>query len=164
MSKEKAIELLKQVLKPLLACEPQCKLNLNVRKLEQALAELEQPKCKTCSGSGEIKQVSPMKMSGSVSSVPDVYHIPCPDCQPAVLPDGKQPKPTKELERTKEALQRIDNWAKAYPLRVFPEPDFKKVAEVLKAAGLSLDAVSASNMRHVIKGIKDIAEQALKDK
>lgn len=65
----------------------------------------------------------------------------------------------KELET---ALMRIDNWAKAYPLKVFPEPDFKKVAQVLKAAGMSLDAISASNMRHVINGVKDIVEQAQK--
>lgn len=69
-----------------------------------------------------------------------------------------------EKTRYREALERIDTWAKAYPLKVFPEPDFKKVAEVLKAAGLSLDTVSASNMRHVINGVKDIAEQALKQK
>jgi uncharacterized coiled-coil protein SlyX len=67
----------------------------------------------------------------------------------------------RELEY---ALGRIDNWAKAYPLKVFPEPDFKKVAEVLKAAGLNLDAVSASNMRHVISQVKDITETALKGK
>ena len=65
-------------------------------------------------------------------------------------------------KRYKEGLQRIDNWAKAYPLKAFPEPDLKKVAEVLKAAGLSLDAVSASNMRHVIEGVQAIAQQALK--
>ena len=64
-------------------------------------------------------------------------------------------------DRQEEALRKIDNWAKAYPLEVFPEPDFKKVHKVLKAAGLSLDDVSASNMRHVIKGVKGIAEQAL---
>ena len=56
----------------------------------------------------------------------------------------------KRIQELEAALERIDNWAKAYPLKAFPEPDFKKVAEVLKAAGLSLDAVSASNMRHVI--------------
>ena len=61
-----------------------------------------------------------------------------------------------------EQEEKIDNWAKAYPLEVFPEPDFKKAAEVLKSAGLTLDAISASNMRHVINGVKDIVEQALK--
>src|SRR5688572_23760039 len=39
--------------------------------------------------------------------------------------------------------QYLDEWAKAYPLDVFPLPDFARVAEVLKAAGLSLDCVSA---------------------
>lgn len=66
---------------------------------------------------------------------------------------------TKKLE---DALQRIDTWAKAYPLRAFPEPDFKRAAKVLKAGGLSLDAISASNMRHVINGVRNIVEQALK--
>ena len=70
---------------------------------------------------------------------------------------------TAERDRYKDALQKIQYWASAYPLDVFPEPDFKKVHEVLKVAGISLDAVSASNMRHVINGVKDIIEQALKE-
>ena len=69
-----------------------------------------------------------------------------------------------QVKRLREALERLQTWAKAYPLNVFPEPDFKKVAVVLKAAGLSLDAVSASNMRHVISRAKDITDQALKEK
>jgi hypothetical protein len=69
----------------------------------------------------------------------------------------------EQIENKKDALVKIQNWAKAYPLEVFPEPDFKKVAEVLKAAGISLDTVSASNMRHVINGVKKIVEQALKE-
>ena len=69
-----------------------------------------------------------------------------------------------ENARLLEALERLQTWAKAYPLKVFPEPDFKKVAVVLKAAGLSLDSVSASNMRHVISRVKDITDQALKEK
>ena len=66
------------------------------------------------------------------------------------------------IEELEAALERIDNWAKSYPLKAFPEPDFDKVAKVLKAAGLSLDAVSASNMRLVITQVKDIVEKALK--
>jgi hypothetical protein len=65
------------------------------------------------------------------------------------------------IERYAEALQRIVQWADAYPLDVFPEPDFKKIHEALKAAGLSLDQVSASNMRHVVKGVGEIARAAL---
>ena len=68
----------------------------------------------------------------------------------------------EQIEQLEDALQKINNWAKAYPLEVFPEPDFKKAADVLKSAGLSLDAISASNMRHVIFGVKDIVEQVLK--
>jgi len=62
-----------------------------------------------------------------------------------------------------EGLERIKNWAEAYPVKAFPEPDFKKVAEVLKSAGISLDCVSASNMRHVVNRVKEICEQALKE-
>ena len=76
----------------------------------------------------------------------------------AELADEKE-----ENKRLKEGLESIVAWTKAYPLQAFPEPDFKKVAEVLKAAGLSLEQVSASNMRHVITKIKDITEQALKE-
>ena len=60
-------------------------------------------------------------------------------------------------DEAREAHQRIVEWADAYPLSVFPEPDFKKAAAVLKAAGMTLDAISASNMRHCLKGAKEIA-------
>ena len=74
----------------------------------------------------------------------------------------------EQLERHETALERIQTWAKAYPLEVFPKPtkdNFKQAAEVLKANGLSLDRISADNMRHVLDGIKDIVEEALsKDK
>ena len=78
------------------------------------------------------------------------------------LPAEREQKLQAENKKLREALVKIDIWAKAYPLKAFPEPDLKKVAKVLKDAGLSLDAVSASNMRHVINGVKDITEQALK--
>lgn len=71
-------------------------------------------------------------------------------------------KQAERIEELETALQRIDNWAKAYPLKAFPEPDLVEVHEILKAHGLSLDVVSASNMRHVLDGVKDIVEQALK--
>ena len=63
-----------------------------------------------------------------------------------------------------EALERIQVWSKAYPLSIFPKPDFKKAAKVLKAAGMNLDEISADNMRHVLDGIKDIVDSALKGK
>ena len=58
-------------------------------------------------------------------------------------------------------LQKIVAWSEAYPLSVFPEPDFKKAAELLQAGGMTLDAISASNMRHVVEGVGRIAREAL---
>jgi hypothetical protein len=63
-----------------------------------------------------------------------------------------------ELEKIQDKLYRIKTWIDAYPLSVFPEPDFKKAHAVLKQHGMSLDAISASNMRHVLEGIKNIIE------
>jgi len=54
------------------------------------------------------------------------------------------------------AAQEILNWINAYPLDLFPEPDLKKAAKVLKENGMTLDAISASNMRHVLDGIEKI--------
>jgi hypothetical protein len=59
------------------------------------------------------------------------------------------------------ALQIIACWARAYPLKAFPEPDFAKAAELLKAGGITLDAVSASNMRHVVTEVARIADAAI---
>ena len=67
-----------------------------------------------------------------------------------------------ENERKTDALVKIQTWARAYPLDVFLKPDLKKAHKVLKAAGLTLDAISADAMRHVISGVSDIVEQALK--
>lgn len=68
-----------------------------------------------------------------------------------------------EREPMVHALRRIVQWADAYPLDVFPEPDFALAAEALKGAGMTLDAISASNMRHAIKGVGAIARAALAD-
>ena len=68
-----------------------------------------------------------------------------------------------ERDEAREALLAIDTWAKAYPLSVFPEPDFALAAKLLKDGGLTLDAVSASNMRHVLTGIQGLVAEALKD-
>ena len=63
-----------------------------------------------------------------------------------------------ELEELQDKMHKIKTWIDAYPLKIFPEPDFKKAHEVLKQHGMTLDAISASNMRHVLNGIKDIIE------
>ena len=67
----------------------------------------------------------------------------------------------KEIEVLREGHQDIITWGKAYPLTVFPEPDLKRVHKLLKAGGMTIDAVSASAMRHVLKGVVKIAQDAL---
>ena len=70
-----------------------------------------------------------------------------------------------ENERYEEALKRLEDWAKAYPVKIFHEPtkeEWHNIHFVLKDAGYSLDAVSASNMRHVITGVQDILDEALR--
>jgi hypothetical protein len=52
-------------------------------------------------------------------------------------------------------------WSEAYPLSVFPEPDLKRAAELLKAGGMTLDSISADMARHVVKGVGEIARKAL---
>jgi hypothetical protein len=67
-------------------------------------------------------------------------------------------------KQLRAALEEITSWSKAYPLEVFTKPDLKKAHEVLKANGMTLDAISAAAMRHVVKGVGKIAAEALKDK
>jgi hypothetical protein len=55
-----------------------------------------------------------------------------------------------------EKLDAIKRWCDAYPLAVFPEPDFKKARDLLEAGGMTLDAVSASNFRHILRGVRRI--------
>jgi hypothetical protein len=64
-------------------------------------------------------------------------------------------------DRREEALQRIVRWSEAYPLEVFPEPDMAYARALLARGGITLDAVSASAMRHVLKGAADIARKGL---
>jgi hypothetical protein len=66
-----------------------------------------------------------------------------------------------------DGLYQIADWAKAYPVKIFPElssEDWANIADVLKVAGYSLDCVSASNMRHVITKVGEIAASALQEK
>ncbi len=64
----------------------------------------------------------------------------------------------EDVEEIKEKLHKIRQWCDAYPLDVFPEPDLKKAADVLKANGITIDTISASNMRHVLNGVKKILD------
>ena len=80
----------------------------------------------------------------------------CPDEAFKEMYEEVEYTKTDQVEELQDKLDQIETWIDAYPLSVFPEPDFKEVHKVLEENGLSLDAVSASNMRHVLKGIKRI--------
>jgi len=60
--------------------------------------------------------------------------------------------------RHQDVLQKIQSWCEAYPLDVFPEPDWSEVKDKLGAKLLS--RVSASNMRHVVLGVKKLCDDA----
>lgn len=69
-----------------------------------------------------------------------------------------------KCEDLEEALQRIVQWADAYPTDIFHEPSAEeshKAHKLLTANGMTLDAFSASMGRHCLKGIGDIARGAL---
>ncbi len=69
-------------------------------------------------------------------------------------------------EDLEDALHQILQWADAYPKRVFHEPSpeqHRRAHELLTANGMTLDAFSASMGRHCLKGIGDIARNALSE-
>lgn len=72
-------------------------------------------------------------------------------------------KAEDRAERFKNALQELQQWANAYPLDIFPEPNFSLAAKVLTDAGISLDAISASNMRHVLTRVEEITRAVLNE-
>jgi len=72
------------------------------------------------------------------------------------------PKQGDAEDAIAEAVETFDDqlkdWAAAYPFSVFPEPDLAKVHALLQAEGMTLDAVSASNMRHVTSKLNELFE------
>lgn len=68
-----------------------------------------------------------------------------------------------ENERLKEAIELLQNWVKAYPLDMFPEPDLKLARKLLTDGGVSYDALNVYSMRHVINGVGRIIDEALKE-
>ena len=84
----------------------------------------------------------------------------------AKQPSTPQPSPAPAgpgwrlvpIEPFAEAFSEIVQWSEAYPTDIFPEPDLIRARVALEAAGMTLDAVSASNMRHVISRVRSIIE------
>lgn len=70
----------------------------------------------------------------------------------------------EEHERMRDVLVRLHQWADAYPMEVFPEvlrQEWQQANEVLAQAGLSMSRMSASNMRHVINGVRKLVNEGL---
>ena len=66
----------------------------------------------------------------------------------------------ERIEQLEETLERIRQWTLAYPLDIFPEPDWKKARALLEAGGMTLDSVSAGASRRVVNGIAKIIEES----
>ena len=69
--------------------------------------------------------------------------------------------PMHRIEELEMALERVLQWSEAYPLDLFPEPNWKRAQTALEDAGITMDAVSASCMRHAVEGVGRIARAAL---
>ena len=67
----------------------------------------------------------------------------------------------ERIEVLESALYSIVQWSRAYPLKAFPEPDWKQAAGLLRSGGMSLDAIAADCTRHVIEGVGKIAAAPL---
>jgi hypothetical protein len=61
-----------------------------------------------------------------------------------------------EIDNLRDKIQQLDKWCKAYHAKIFPEPDLELVRHILTEHRISLDAVSASNFRHVLAGVRKI--------
>lgn len=57
-----------------------------------------------------------------------------------------------QVEAMEDDRRRINDWCEAYPVGIFPEPDWERAKELLGSTLLS--RVSAANMRHVVEGFK----------
>lgn len=68
---------------------------------------------------------------------------------------------SNEPEALRDALHQIKQWADAYPVEVFNEPDFAKANTALKAAGISMDAMHGTWARHLLGSVSKIATEAL---
>jgi hypothetical protein len=54
------------------------------------------------------------------------------------------------IQRDAELRQYLKQWLDCYSTDIFPEPDLKKAATVLKDNGLTIDSLSAHMGRHIL--------------
>src|SRR6516162_3873079 len=67
----------------------------------------------------------------------------------------------EKIAHYEDALQRIVQWAEAYPETVFPAPDLLRAHALLQQGGMTLESISAHVGRHITEGIGKIAREAL---
>jgi hypothetical protein len=70
---------------------------------------------------------------------------------------------SQNMARNAALKNMLQRWLSAYPLDIFPEPDLAKAAELLKAGGQTLDAISASNMRHTLQQVLQMIAELEQD-
>lgn len=73
-------------------------------------------------------------------------------------------KTEARVEELEDFVQWVYDWHRAYPLGVFPEPDLKKAHEILKPHGMTVDAISASMGRHMLKRFGEQLQEILEEK
>jgi len=65
----------------------------------------------------------------------------------------------EKIYELEEKLHQINNWCQAYPINVFTElskDEWASAKKGLASVKIKIDRISASNMRHVLKGIENI--------
>ena len=65
----------------------------------------------------------------------------------------------EQIEGFQDKMYKIRIWIDAYPVKIFPKPDFEKAHKVLTQHGMTLDSITASNMRYVLNGLKKIIDE-----
>ncbi len=78
--------------------------------------------------------------------------------------DPQMPDSAKVLWRLADAIDKIEQWAKAYPEDIFipmSKKDWKNHHEILKRADRSGSAAAADSMRHVAVGMKKILDEVM---
>ena len=67
----------------------------------------------------------------------------------------------EQIEKLEDALHKISNWCKAYPLEIADEPtedEWKTAHAIMNQHGWSLTTFVVSGMRRVTNGIAEIAD------
>lgn len=71
---------------------------------------------------------------------------------------------SNQSEKMEDALHRIAQWARAYPVEVFipvPPEKLREANDALRAIGVDMGALHAGWARHILDGIEGIASGAL---